>query len=208
MNTWNYENGLPPLKKAKLYDEFEFLDNEAVYTTNIDGFPYVLYDGDYYEGNKVAFHGEYGMYTVKKIDHDKKNVELKMDKVLQLNDRTVEAVKSHYIGWGMTKEADKVKPNYLFESWIYDNEIKDFTTKKIEFVIDGKLSKNQSIQYQGIHKIINIQKNEDGLFEIFAEPYVTTIIFPLYPYIKNGEIICWYEDMKDVWLRQAKNCNK
>ena len=204
MNTqWNYKNGLPTLKKAKLHAEFEFLDNEEVYTTNIDGFPYVLYDGDYLEGDKVAFHGEFGMYTVKNIDHDKKHVELKMDKVLQLNDRTVEAMKSHYIGWGMTKEADKVKPNYLFESWVYDKEMKDCTIKKLEFVIDGKLSKNQNIQHQGIHKITDIQKNEDGLFEIFAEQYVTTTIFQLYPYIKNGEVICWYEDVGMVWMRQC-----
>lgn len=75
-------------------------------------------------------------------------------------------------------------------------------------MIDGKLSKNQNIQYQEIHKITNIQKNEDGVFEIFAEPYVTTIIFQLYPYIKNDEVICWYEDMKDVYLHQVKDYNK
>ena len=196
MNTWDYCNGLPPLKKAKLHDEFEFLNNEEVYTTNIDGFQYVLYDGDYFEGDKVTFHGEFGMYTVKKIDHDKKHVELKMDKVLQLNDRTVEAVKNHYVGWGMTKESDKVKANYVW------NNI-DAETTNIELVIEGKLSKNQNIQYGGIYKIKDIQKNEEGLFEILAEQYLTTTIFQMYPYIKNRAVICWYEDVGMVWMRQC-----
>ena len=201
MNEWDYNNGLPPLKKAKLHDEFEFLDNEEVYATNIDGFPYVLYDGDYDEGYKVAFHGEFGMYTVKKIDHDKKYVELKMDKVLQLNDRTIDSVKSHYIGWGMTKESDKVSATYVWNNL-------DAETTDIKLVIDGKLSKNQNIQYGGIYKIKDMQKNEDGLFEIFAEQYVTTTIFQLYPYIKNREVICWYMDIGTVWLRQAKDSKK
>ena len=198
MNTWNYENGLPPLKKAKLYDEFEFLDNEAVYTTNIDGFPYVLYDGDYFEGDKVTFHGEFGMYTVKKIDHDKKHVELKMDKVLQLNDRTVEAMKSHYIGWGMTKEADKVKPNYL---WTYASLF-----GVVGLSIEGKLSKNQVVQFnKDIVKITELKKYPDGITTIIGQIIPKTIVFALYPYIKNGEVICWYEDMKDAWLRQARD---
>jgi len=196
MNEWDYNNGLPPLKKAKLHDEFEFLDNEEVYATNIDGFPYVLYDGDYDEGDKVAFHGEFGMYTVKKIDHDKKHIEFKMDKVLQLNDRTVEAVKSHYLGWGMTKEVGKVKANYV---WTYASS---FTN--IDLVIDGKLSKNQIVQYNNdILKITDLIKYENELVIIKGEFYITSTIQPLYPYIKNSEVICWYEDMKDVYLRQV-----
>lgn len=198
MTEWNYKNGLPPLNKTKLDDEFEFLDNEEVYTTNIDGFPYVLYHGDYSEGDKVTLEWEFGMYTVKKIDHDKKHVELKMDRVLQLNDRTVEAVKSHYIAWGMVKEAEKVKANYV---WTYASS---FTN--IDLVIDGKLSKNQIVQYNNeILKITDLIKYENGLVIIKGQFYITYTIQPLYPYIKNGEVICWYEDMKDVWLRQVKD---
>jgi len=196
MTEWDYKNGLPPLKKAKLHHEFEFLDNEEVYTTNIDGFPYALYDGDYIEGDKVTFHGEFGMYTVKKIDHDKKHIELKMDKVLQLNDRTVEAVKNHYIGWGMTKEADKVKANYL---WTYTSS---FVT--VQLSIEGKLSKNQVVQFnKDIVKITELKKYPDGITTIIGQIIPKTIVYALYPYIKNGEVICWYEDVGMVWMRQC-----
>lgn len=201
MTKWDYKNGLPPLKKAKLGDEFEFISGEEVFKTNIDGFPYVVLDTDFEMLNKkdkFSIEGEQGMYTVTLVDIDRKTLEAKMDKVLDLTERTVKKVKDYYIGWGMIKEAERVKANYHWgyaSAWV-----------GVELCIEGKLSKNQVVQYNNdIVKIADLVKSEDGIVNIIGEHINREQVQPVYPYKESGEVKEWYEDMRDVYLKQAKS---
>lgn len=203
MIKWDYKNGLPPLKKAKLGDEFDFISGEKVFKTNIDGFPYVVLDVDLdllKPKNKFSIEGEQGMYTVTSIDIDRKTLEAKMDKVLDLTERTVRKVKDYYNGWGMKKEAEKVKANYHWgyaSAWV-----------RVELCIEGKLSKNQVVQYNNdIVKITDLVKSEDGIVNIIGEFIHRKQVRVVYPYKEYGEVKCWYEDIREVWLRQSKEFN-
>jgi len=203
MTKWNYKNGLPPLKKAKLGDEFEFLESEEIFKTNIDGFPYIVLESFTQELNKkdkFSIEGEQGMYTVTSIDFDRKVLEAKVDKVLDLTERTVNKIKDYYIGWGMKKEAEKVKANYL---WNNGSNIGG-----CELAVEGKLSKNQVVQFhEWIIKITNLKKNEDGLIEIDGDFVDRWEVSSVYPYKEYGEVKGWYDDYADVLLRQVTEFN-
>lgn len=209
VSNWDYKNGLPPLQKKRLDDKFELLDNEVVLKTNIDEFPYLveLLDMRYLEPKvKFSITGEAGLYTVKSVDLEKQTLEAKMDKTLDLTGRTVAQVRSYYDGWGMKKEAEKIKANYIWK----DMRFNIMSNKSfIELNIDGKISKNQVVQYRNaIIKITDLIKNEEGLIEIHGEPVDRYHVQAVFPYKKNGEFVCWYEDVVDVWLRQAVEYNE
>lgn len=201
MNKWDYSKGLPNIKKHRQIQEFEIMDDEKLYTTNIDGFPYLLEDETikYFKvGNKIAIDSEIGLYTVKSVDEENYHVELKLDKILDITSRTVDMVAEHYIGWGMKPEAEKVKCNYL---WTYQSSFVD-----VKLNIEGKLSKNQVVQFNNdIIKITELVKNEEKQFVIVGEHVKYDTVTPLFPYIKNGEIKCFYDDIGDVYLKQARD---
>lgn len=193
---WNYKNGLPPLEKPILKKPINFQQHNSIYSTDIDGFPYFLIVSDELKyTNKFVVAGQLGLYTLKSYKDQEKILNSKMDKIVNISDRKVESVKEHYAAWGMKKEAEKIKTNYRWD----DNN----------FYIEGKLSKNQVIQYQGfIMKITHLEKDEDGIINIYGEHIDYNVMIPIYPYKKNGVIIEWYYDMLDVWLRQVKEIEK
>ena len=196
---WNYSNGLPPLNKPELDEEYKFSADENVWKTNVDGFPYiVLSDNELLnKKNKFSFYNEQGMYSVTFVDNHSKVLEAKMDKVLDLTERTVEKVKEHYMGWGMKKEAEKVKSNYIWSL--------GYGLGGIELVVEGKLSKNQVIQYNDwIIKITELNKNEYGLIEIIGEHVDRQLVQPVYPYEENGKVVNWFMDRKDVLVKQGR----
>jgi len=195
-----HTNLLKPLPKSSLENPVEFEIDDAVLETNIDGIPYVLSNPEYasenlQKGIKFKPYSSTETYTVKHIDYDKNRLEAKLDKTLVLDGLEINQLREKLNSWGDKKEAEKLQPNY---QWQFKN-----------FVIDGKLSKNQVIRFHSsLVKITELVRKSDGLIEIIGEkvPYIS--IADIYPYRVNNEVKEWYFDIKDVWLRQAKDYKK
>lgn len=189
---WDYKKGLPPLEKPVLQPYIIFKSYEDIYSTDIDGFPYfVVVSGELEKTDKFTIAGQKGLYTLKGYDNDKKTIMTKLDKTLDISERQTSDVKEHYLAWGMKTEADKVKTNYRWGI--------------VEFNIEGRLNKNQIIQCNGfIMKITALEKNDNGIIDIYGEHIHHNILIPIYPFVHQNEIIEWYYNMQDVWLRQVK----
>lgn len=189
---WQYKNGLPPINKPTLGEPVELREKDTIYETGIDGFPYFIATPTLLKHiNKFVIAGQSGLYSLKSFDTNSKTLTAKVDKTLNINDRFTTDVKEHFKAWGMKKEAELVKTNYRLGA--------------LEFNIDGKLSKGQTVQVGGLTlKIADLQKSEDKVIDILIDIVHHDIMIPIFPYVANGNVVDWYYDMKDVWIRQAK----
>jgi len=161
-----HENLLTPLAKPQLGMEVKFLSGDVILHTNIDGIPYALSAPQHkeeklHQNDRVTFEGANEVYTVKKISYNKNILEAKLDKVLQLGEREIETLKAQYESWNEKNIADKLKSNYILGL---------DSGKTAEFVIEGKLSKNQVIRYKNyLLKITELVKLDSGLTSIIGE---------------------------------------
>lgn len=197
---YTHKDLLPPLEKPKLSSALTlYNEDKNIIYTNVDGAPYFInYGQDLSKKKKFYLLFEHGseetLYTIK--NNSDNQLEAKIDKTISLTDRKIEEVKDHYEKWGMKKEADRVKTNYMLNGY--------------ELNINGKLSLNQVFSFKTcssmvLHgKITKLEKNDQGVINIEYDRIETEICLPVFPYVKNNKVICWYNDMKDVWLRQVQ----
>jgi len=194
-----HTNLLKPLPKPFLEEEVFFLSDDVILETNIDGIPYVVSDisdkfDTLYVKDKVTFTGCREVYTVKSVDYNKRTLEVKLDKVFQLEDVELLNLIDKHLSWNEPDIADKLRHNYVWDG--------------LSFVIDGKLSKNQIVRYRDtLLKITELNKI-DGLTFISGEEIYYKELSDIYPYKVDNEVKEWYFDIKDVWLRQAKEYKK
>lgn len=197
MTTLTHTNLLTPLAKPTLGMEVQFLGGDVILNTNIDGIPYALSAPQHpeeklHQNDKVSFEGTNEVYTVKKISYNKNILEAKLDKVLQLEEREITNLVVKHNSWNEPDVADKLEPNY--------------TLNGVNFVIEGKLSKNQTVRFCDILlKITDLVKREDGLTEIKGESIKFKTLSDIYPYKVDNNIQAWYYDIKDCHLRAARD---
>lgn len=188
-----HEDLLSKLEKPVQGKEY-FIREDLVINTNIDGIPYLdaydLFKLDLAKNDKVTFKGHEDLYTLKSID-DSGMSNFKPDKYIDLNARKVDEVINHFNGWGMKKEAERVK-----------------LTHKImghHLNIEGKLSKNQVVKFSSyFYKIIDLVK-DDEVIDIKVEHIRTKEAIAIYPYKEHSVIKKWFTDIRDVWIEQVKN---
>lgn len=193
---------LPPLQKPTLSDKIDISLGE-IFETGVDGIPYVFVKSENVENVEnllktkfpVEFVGNVGLYTLKSIDFTAKTMTFKHNKTTLLMERRIDFLREHYKAWGMKKESENIKPNYRIEL--------------VEYNIEGKLSKNQVIMDGNFYmKINNLVKSEDGITNVKFDYILPDILEPAYPYKVNNQVVCWYRDIKDVWVRQAREVVK
>jgi len=200
-----HENLLTPLAKPQLGMEVKFLSGDVILHTNIDGIPYALSAPQHkeeklHQNDRVTFEGANEVYTVKKISYNKNILEAKLDKVLQLGEREIETLKAQYESWNEKNIADKLKSNYILGL---------DSGKTAEFVIEGKLSKNQVIRYKNyLLKITELVKLDSGLTSIIGEKIPFKTLSDIYPYKVNNNIHAWYFDRRDVLIREGMEVHK
>ena len=171
---------------------------DAVYRTNVDGIPYVLIDESKDElviKTKYVMKGNQGMYTLMSVDVDKKVLEFQLDKVLDLTERLVSKVQDFYDGFGIKKTA---KCNYVIDNLVH-----------LEFDVEGKLSKNQTVQiYSQIIKITDLIKLENKVVEIKGKQVEHGELVPVYLYKEYKDVLGWFYDWGDMLLHKAREFNK
>jgi len=198
-----HTNLLKPLPKPELGEKVEFMHDDVILNTNIDGFSYMLNNPHFKDEvllpkDKFSFEGSSEIYTVKNIDYSKAILEAKMDKVVQLDELEHFALRSKHLSWNEPDVADKLKPNYFM---FIDNS----DTISFEFVIDGKLSKNQVVRFMDyLIKITELKKLKDGMIEIIGERIEFKTLQDIHPYKVDNVVQEWYTNIKDAWLKQAQ----
>lgn len=186
-----YRNGLPLIKKAKLGNPLNVRNNNQIWKTNLDEVPYILQfkDEEFSIGEKYSIKDE--LYTLKSIDAKNNELTFKIDKVINLTERTLDKLIEYYKDWGINK---KVKVTHSTQRY----------RETLELDIEGKLNKKQIIKLFGVfYKIVELNKN-NGVIEIVKENLDCEFLTAVYPYKERNVIKDWYFDIGEVWLRQAK----